>query len=58
VAGRRLPVRYGPPVPEPAQVVADARRIRRELGWTAPRSGLRRIVTDAYAAGALIVRHG
>ena len=24
VAGRRLPVRYGPPVPEPAELVADA----------------------------------
>jgi UDP-glucose 4-epimerase len=50
VAGRRLPVRYGPPVPEPAELVADVGRIRRELGWTAPRSDLRRIVADAYAA--------
>jgi UDP-glucose 4-epimerase len=50
VAGRRLPVRYGPPVAEPAALVADAGRIRRELGWTAPRSDLRRIVADAYAA--------
>ena len=50
VAGRRLPVRYGPPVPEPAALVADAGRIRRDLGWTAPRSDLRRIVADAYAA--------
>ena len=50
-AGRRLPVRYGPPVPEPATLVADAGLIRRELGWSAPRSDLRRIVADAYAAG-------
>lgn len=50
VAGRRLPVRYGPPVPEPAALVADAGRVRRELGWTAPRSDLQRIVADAYAA--------
>jgi UDP-glucose 4-epimerase len=51
VAGRRLPVRSGPPVPEPAALVADPGRIRRELGWTAPHSDLRRIVADAYAAG-------
>jgi UDP-glucose 4-epimerase len=51
VAGRRLPARFGPPVPEPAALVADPGRIRRELGWTAPRSDLQRIVADAYAAG-------
>jgi UDP-glucose 4-epimerase len=50
VAGRRLPVRYGPPVSEPAELVADTGRIRRELGWSPRRSDLRRIVADAYAA--------
>ena len=50
-AGRRLPVRHLPPVVEPAELLADASRIRAELGWRPERSELRRIVADAYAAG-------
>ena len=49
-AGRRLPVRHLPPVAEPAELLADASRIRTELGWRPERSELRRIVADAYAA--------
>ena len=49
VVGRRLPVRHGPAVPEPPELVADASRIRRDLGWTAERSDLGRIVADALA---------
>jgi UDP-glucose 4-epimerase len=50
VTGRRLPVRHRPPAAEPVALVADAGRIRRELGWRAPRSDLHRIVADACAA--------
>ena len=50
VAGRGLPVRHRPPAAEPAELLADASRIRRELGWRPERSDLQRIVADAYAA--------
>lgn len=50
VAGRRLPVRHRPPAAEPAELLADASRIRRDLGWRPERSDLHRIVADAYAA--------
>jgi UDP-glucose 4-epimerase len=50
VAGRPLPVRHRPPVDEPAELLADAGRVGRELGWRPERSDLRRIVADAYAA--------
>jgi UDP-glucose 4-epimerase len=49
-AGRRLPVRHLPPAAEPAELLADASRIRTELGWRPERSELSRIVADAYAA--------
>jgi UDP-glucose 4-epimerase len=48
LTGRTLPVRHRPPAAEPAVLVADASRIRRDLGWTAPRSNLARIVADAF----------
>lgn len=48
--GRPVPVRHHPPVPEPPRVVADTALIRSELGWRAERSGLARIVADAWAA--------
>ena len=50
VAGRSVPVRHRPPAAEPPELLADAARIRRELGWRPERSDLRRIVADAYAA--------
>jgi UDP-glucose 4-epimerase len=50
VAGRRLPVRHRPPAAEPAEMLADASRIRRDLGWRPGSSDLERIVADAYAA--------
>jgi UDP-glucose 4-epimerase len=43
-------VRHLPPVVEPAELLADASRIRTELGWRPERSELRRIVADAYGA--------
>jgi UDP-glucose 4-epimerase len=52
VAGRPLPVRHLPPASEPPELLADAGRIGRELGWRPERSDLRRIVADAYAAAA------
>jgi UDP-glucose 4-epimerase len=50
VAGRVLPVRHGPPVPEPADLRADASRVRRALGWRPTSSDLQRILADAFAA--------
>ena len=50
VAGRPVPVLHRPPAAEPPELLADAGRIRRELGWRPERSDLRRIVADAYAA--------
>ena len=50
VAGRVLPVRHDPPAAEPAELLADASRIRRDLGWRPESSDLQRIVADAYAA--------
>jgi UDP-glucose 4-epimerase len=48
--GRRLPVVHRPPAREPATLLADARRIREDLGWTAARSDLPQIVGDALGA--------
>jgi UDP-glucose 4-epimerase len=48
--GRRLPVVHRPPAPEPATLLADATRIRDDLGWEPKRSELVRIVGDAQAA--------
>ena len=50
VAGRVLPVRHDPAAAEPAELRADASRIRRDLGWRPESSDLQRIVADAYAA--------
>ena len=50
VAGRVLPVRHDPPAAEPAELLADASRIRRDLGWRPESSNLPRIVADAVAA--------
>ncbi len=50
VAGRVLPVRRDPPAAEPAELRADASRIRRDLGWRPESSDLQRIVADAYTA--------
>lgn len=50
VAGLVLPVRHDPPAAEPAELLADASRIRRDLGWRPEASDLQRIVADAYAA--------
>ncbi len=49
--GRRLPVVHRPPAAEPAALLADAGRIRADLGWRPHRSDLARIVGDALAAG-------
>ena len=50
VAGRVLPVRHDQPAAEPAELLADASRIRRDLGWRPESSDLQRIVADAVAA--------
>ena len=50
VTGRPVPVRARPPADEPAALVADSGRIRAELGWAPTRSGLERIVADAWSA--------
>ena len=50
VAGRVVPVRHEPPATEPAELKADASRIRRDLGWRPEASDLHRIVADAHAA--------
>jgi UDP-glucose 4-epimerase len=54
VTGRRVPVQRRPSADEPAALVADSARIRAELGWAPARSGIDRIVADAWAvlAGA------
>jgi UDP-glucose 4-epimerase len=49
-AGRVVPVRHGEAVDEPARLVADPTRARRELGWNPLRSTPDRIVADAWAA--------
>lgn len=50
ITGSPLPVRHGPPAPEPAALLADATRIRQELGWRPSRSQLDRIVGDALTS--------
>ncbi|HEY7071782.1 MAG TPA: NAD-dependent epimerase/dehydratase family protein [Acidimicrobiales bacterium] len=50
VTGRRLPVEHHPPKPEPAVLVADSDRIRRDLEWDPRRSSLEQIIRDAWAA--------
>lgn len=48
VTGVPLPVRYNPPADEPRELLADARRIRDELGWSPRRSSLDQVVRDAW----------
>ncbi|MER6445315.1 NAD-dependent epimerase/dehydratase family protein [Streptomyces venezuelae] len=50
VTGREVPVVHHPPQPEPPRLVADVSRIAAELGWRPERSGLQRMVTDAWSA--------
>lgn len=50
VTGRPVPVRTNPPKPEPGFLVADIDLARRRLGWSPSRSGLERIIHDAWAA--------
>lgn len=48
VSGAPLPVRHNPPADEPRELLADATRIRNELGWRPTRSTLPRIIEDAW----------
>jgi UDP-glucose 4-epimerase len=50
VTGRPVPYQVGPRRPgDPAEVVADASRIRRELGWHA-RYGLTEMIASTWLA--------
>lgn len=50
VAGREIAMRVEPRRPgDPARLVADSRRVREVLGWKPERSGLDRIMADAWA---------
>ncbi|MEQ7124166.1 NAD-dependent epimerase/dehydratase family protein [Actinopolymorpha sp. B11F2] len=50
ITGRQVPVEHGPPRPEPQILVADPSAIQRDLGWSAPRSGLTTMIRDAWGA--------
>lgn len=50
VSGRGVPVAPGPAAAEAAELVADPTRAWRELDWEAQRSGIGRIVADAWRA--------
>ena len=50
VNGRPVRVKHGPPVDEPAVLLADSSRIRRELGWHPRRSAVETILADAWQA--------
>ncbi len=50
VTGRRVPVQHRPPANEPAVLLADSTRIRRDLGWTPDQSDLVTILTDGWNA--------
>jgi UDP-glucose 4-epimerase len=50
VTGDPIPVEHKPAVEEPQRLVADASRIRAELGWKPERSDIATIVRDAWAA--------
>jgi UDP-glucose 4-epimerase len=50
VTGRRVPVRWGPPVSEPSELRADSTGIAADLGWQPSRSSLDTIVSDAWQA--------
>ena len=45
---REVAVRHGPAVDEPARLVADPTRARRELAWEPWRSDPERIVGEAW----------
>jgi UDP-glucose 4-epimerase len=50
VTGKRVPYTMAPRREgDPAALVADAAKLRRELGWRPERSGIRDIVRDAWA---------
>ena len=49
VSGRKVPVQYGPRRPgDPPALVADASKIRRELGWTPKYDNLKAILETAW----------
>jgi UDP-glucose 4-epimerase len=52
VLGRPVPVRHREAAPEAASVTVDPTRAREVLGWVPRRSGLDRIVRDAWEARA------
>jgi UDP-glucose 4-epimerase len=54
VTGRPIPVSWQPARDEPPLLAADWARINAELGWRPSRSGLRRMIVDAWRAARLI----
>lgn len=50
VTGRAVPVVYGPPRAEPAQLSSDLTRTRELLDWEPTRSSIDRVVADAWRA--------
>ena len=50
VTGRRVAVVHGPAQPEPAILSSDLTRARAVLGWQPTRSGIERVVGDAWWA--------
>lgn len=52
VTGQSLPIEWQEPKPEPKRLLADTSRIRTELAWSARRSDLRSIITDAWHAAS------
>ncbi|MCM3924522.1 NAD-dependent epimerase/dehydratase family protein [Frankia sp. AiPs1] len=50
-SGRPVRRIHCPPVPEPKALIGDSRRIRTELAWGSPRSGIDQIVSDAWRFG-------
>jgi UDP-glucose 4-epimerase len=50
VTGRDVAIRHNPPQNEPAALLADTSRIRRELAWEPHRSQLDTMVRDAWGA--------
>lgn len=50
VTAAEIPIEHVPAKHEPAALVADPRRAREVLGWTATRSDLRQLITDAWAS--------
>ena len=50
ITGRQLPVEHHPPKPEPAVLVANSDRIRRDLEWQPRRASLEQIIRDAWGA--------